>query len=125
MRSNFIRMLALTAMVVLLAVPAASAQRPLTGVESEVAAMMARGQALNKLHHLGTYARPTKAELRALRLRGEALNQLYGLGGNKVAGQSFEWGDAGIGSAATLGAVLLGLAAAVTFRRRRRDVATA
>ena len=126
MTSKLVHALALAAMVALLAVPiAAAAQKPLTGTEAEIAAIMARGQALNQLHGLGAYSRPTKAEVRALMLRGAALNQLYGLGANRVASPSFEWRDAGIGSAATLGALLLGLAAAVTFRRRRRTVATA
>ena len=120
MTSKLVHTVALATMVALLAVPVAGAQKPLTGTEAEIAAIMARGDALNRLHGLGAYSHSTKAEVRALMLRGAALNQLYGLGSYRVASPSFEWRDAGIGSAATLGALLLGLAAALTFRRRRR-----
>jgi hypothetical protein len=63
---------------------------------------------------------PTKQELRALKLRGDALNRIDHLGPYaRTTGSSFHWGDAGIGSAATLGTILLGLAAAAAVRRRR------
>jgi LPXTG-motif cell wall-anchored protein len=126
MTSKLMRTLLLAAAAAaLLSVPAAAAQPPLTDVDPAVSALMARGLALDKTYDLGPYSRPTKQEARALELRGAALNTLYGLPRTKAPGASFEWGDAGIGSAATLGTLLLGLAAAVAFRRRRRSVAAA
>ena len=84
-----------------------------------IQALIARGDALNRLHHLGAYARPSAQELRALRLRGQALNRIYGLGAYAAPpAAGFDWTDAGIGSAATLGVLLLGAAGAATLRRR-------
>jgi hypothetical protein len=101
---------------------AAAALKPLPADEkaAAVAALVARGDALNRLHHLGRYARPSGQELRALRLRGDALNAAYALGAYSRTQASFDWGDAGIGGATTLGILLIGLAGATTVRRRRQ-----
>ena len=59
-------------------------------------------------------------EFRGLLVRGEALNQIYSNPPQATAISSggFDWGDAGIGVAAMLGATLLAAAAAVSIRRR-------
>jgi hypothetical protein len=73
-----------------------------------------RSEALNQKYHLGAYrkvnADSAQAE-RALMVRGDALNRKYHLGRYKLvhatrASSGFDWADAGIGSAATLGLVL-------------------
>jgi hypothetical protein len=103
---------------------AAVAARPLPADQKAAAirALIARGDALNRLHHLGAYARPPAQEIRALRLRGRALNRIYGLGAYAPpAAPGFDWVDAGIGSATTLGVLLLGAAGAATLRRRSAE----
>ena len=95
----------------------------------------ARGDALNKLYHLGKYspavqAGPKPAELtthqwQAELARGDAMNRRYGLGSYSeggassavstpvpprvvsVAAEGFDWGAAGIGAGAVIGLVLL------------------
>ena len=126
MARTVMHVLAVALLTALLAVPLASAaNRPQSPNRAEINALMARGDGLNRIYHLGRYATgPTKQELRALNLRGDALNRIYHLGPYaRVTGSSFHWGDAGIGSAATLGTILLGLAAAVAVRRRRTALA--
>jgi hypothetical protein len=117
------QLLATALLVSLLAVPPASAAgKPVTASgpsKQELRALRLRGDALNRKYHLGAYAGPSKQELRALRLRGDALNRKYHLGAYATAtGSSFRWSDAGIGSAATIGAILVGLAIGLAIRRR-------
>jgi hypothetical protein len=111
------------AVVALSAGPAALAAKPLPADQKAAAiqALMERGDALNRLHHLGVYARPPAQELRALRLRSLALNRIYGLGAYAPAADGFDWPDAAIGSATTLGVLLLGAAGAATLRRRSAE----
>lgn len=48
-----------------------------------IRAMTIRGEALNRLYHLGAYqgvTRPSASELRAMTIRGDALNRTYHLG---------------------------------------------
>ena len=124
MPRNVLRVLAVALLAALLAVPLASAAKQSTTASGrstqEIRAMNLRGLALDRIYHLGPYAvRPSKQELRALNLRGLALDRIYHLGPYASATRSsFQWGDAGIGSAATLGAILLGLAAVLAVRRR-------
>jgi hypothetical protein len=80
--------------------------------KAEYRALMLRSQALNEKYGLGQGM--TKAEYRALMLRSEALNKKYQLGAFAVTkpavvatSDSFAWGDFAIGSAATLGGILL------------------
>jgi hypothetical protein len=89
-------------------------------------AMQIRSEALNQKYHLGAYrtvsGNSAQAE-RALMLRSVALNRKYHLGryavvrGTQQSG--FDWGDAGIGSAATLGLVLAAVGATAGARRFR------
>jgi hypothetical protein len=116
--------LALAVAAAALAFSSAALATPLPADQKAAAiqALVARGDALNRLHHLGVYARPPAQELRALRLRGQALNRIYGLGAYAPpSAPGFDWADAGIGSAATLGVLLLGAAGAATLRRRSAE----
>jgi hypothetical protein len=89
-------------------------------------AIQLRSEALNQKYHLGAYSTAgdsAQAE-RAIMLRSQALDRKYHLGRYALASTSrqsndFDWGDAGIGSAATLGLVLTGIAVAVGTRRVR------
>jgi hypothetical protein len=126
MARKAVQVLAVVLLGALLAVPLAWAANPAqtTGpTRQELRALELRSEALNRIYHLGRYAGgtgPTAQELRALELRSEALNRIYRLGPYAGGtGSSFHWGDAGIGSAVTLGAILLGLAAVVAVSRRR------
>jgi hypothetical protein len=92
-------------------------------------ALELRSQALDRKYHLGAY-RPTsmsgdsvQAE-RALVIRSDALNRKYHLGRYAIArptrqASGFDWGDAGIGSAVTLGLVLAAIGGTVAARRYR------
>jgi hypothetical protein len=98
--------------LLLLASPASASSKPAGMTKAEYRALMLRSQALNDQYGLGH--RMTKAEYRALMLRSEALNREYHLGAFAVTkpavvakSDSFAWGDFAIGSAATLGGVLL------------------
>jgi len=62
--------------------------------------------------------------VRAVMLRSDALNRKYHLGRYAVTSATrqsggFDWGDAGIGSAATLGLVLTAMAVTAGARRYR------
>jgi hypothetical protein len=89
-------------------------------------ALQLRSDALNRKYHLGAYrnvsAGSGQAE-RALMLRSVALNRKYHLGGYALVrvtrSGGFDWGDAGIGSAATLGLVLAAVGATAGLRRFR------
>jgi hypothetical protein len=124
MARKVFQVLPVALLAAVLAVPLASAaKQPATASgpsKQEARAMVLRGLALDRIYHLGPYASgPSKQELRAMNLRGLALDRVYHLGPYASAtGSSFQWGDAGIGSAATLGAILLGLAAVVAVRKR-------
>lgn len=98
--------------LLLLAGPASASSKPAGMTKAEYRALMLRSQALNEKYGLGQGM--TKAEYRALMLRSEALNKKYHLGAFAVTkpavvatSDSFAWGDFAIGSAATLGGVLL------------------
>jgi hypothetical protein len=115
--------LVLAVAVAVLAGSSAAVAAPLPADQKAAAvqALIARSDALNRLHHLGAYAQPPAQEVRALRLRGQALNRIYGLGAYAAPpAPGFDWLDAGIGSATTLGVLLLGAAGAGTVRKRRQ-----
>jgi hypothetical protein len=82
------QVLAVMVLVVLFVVPVASAatRPPVQPAQSKQAvhAVMLRGQALNRIYHLGHSGRPSPAQskqaVHALMLRGQALNRIYHLG---------------------------------------------
>ena len=110
---------------------------------------IARGDALNKLYHLGKYspaalAGPKPAALttqqwQAELARGDALNERYGLGAFadpgdvsavttsapqrvvSVAAGGFHWGAAGIGAGAAIGLALVATGMVVIVRQTRRS----
>jgi hypothetical protein len=91
-------------------------------------ALELRSEALDQKYHLGAFrianGYSAQAE-RALMLRSDGLNRKYHLGRYAIvrptqqATTGFDWGDAGIGSAATLGLVLAAIGATVGVRRHR------
>ncbi len=115
----------------------------------QTAADLARGDALNKLYHLGAYSPAAQAgpkpagmttrQWQAELARGDARNRLYGLGPYaesskssasaapvsppvvSVAAGSFDWGAAGIGAGAAIGLALLVTGMAVIVRQTRRS----
>jgi hypothetical protein len=90
-------------------------------------AIQLRSEALDQKYLLGAYriAKGDGAQAeRALMLRSDALNRKYHLGRYAIVRQTrqasgFDWGDAGIGSAATLGLVLAAIGATAGARRYR------
>jgi hypothetical protein len=110
----------------------------------QAAAEMARGDALNRLYHLGKYSPAALAGSKPVQLtseqwqaelaRGAALNERYGLAGYadarvtrsapqpsvSVAGDGFAWDAAGIGAGAAIGLALLATGMAVIVRQTRR-----
>jgi hypothetical protein len=89
-----------------------------------------RSAGLDQKYHLGTFrtqASVPQAWLRALQIRSEALNRKYHLGRYAVSNPApspasgFDWGAAGVGSAVTLGFVLIVFGVA-TGTRRYRDL---
>jgi hypothetical protein len=78
------QMLAATVLAALLAVPLASAatRPPVQPTQSNQAihALEMRGQALDRVYHLGVYANTSMQAVRALVVRGQALNRVYHLG---------------------------------------------
>jgi hypothetical protein len=83
--------LAAGVLAALFAIPVASATettQPWQPVQNKQAvhALVIRGQALNRIYHLGPYARTSPAKVtasqavHALMLRGQALNRIYHLG---------------------------------------------
>jgi hypothetical protein len=120
---------AIAVLIALVGIAQAATARPAAMSTAEYRALMLRSQALDKIHHLGTYRRVrvgmTGAEYRALMLRSEALNKKYGLGHRNTAAAApklatvaggFSWTAFGIGAAALAGLVLL-LAGAIAARR--------
>jgi hypothetical protein len=114
----------------------------------QYAGLVARGDALNKLYHLGKYSpgalagpKPTALtaeQWQAELARGDALNERYGLGAYadsgdvpavtsapqrvvSVAAGGFEWGAAGIGAGAAIGLALLATGMVVIVRQTRRS----
>ena len=145
--------IAITAAAAMLA-PAGSAvaqsgQQPQSVSAQQSAGDVARGDALNKRYHLGTYspgaqAGPKPAALttqqwQAELARGDALNERYGLGAYadsgdipavatsapqrvvSVAASGFDWGAAGIGAGAAIGLALLATGMVVIVRQTRRS----
>ena len=88
-------------------------------------ALQVRSEGLDRRYHLGGSTRtPTvatgAAAQRALMIRSDALNRRYHLGSYAVVVRpagGFDWGDAGVGGAATLGLVLV--AGGLVFGARR------
>jgi hypothetical protein len=129
---------------------AQSGQQPQSVPAQQSAGDVARGDALNKRYHLGTYspaaqAGPKPAALttqqwQAELARGDALNERYGLGAYadsgdtpavvatsapqrvvSVAASGFDWGAAGIGAGAAIGVALLATGMVVIVRQTRRS----
>ena len=92
-------------------------------------AIQLRSEALNQKYHLGSYRNTSPSgdsaqAVRAIMLRSDALNRKYHLGRYAVApptrqASGFDWTDAGIGSAATLGLVLAAIGVTAGARRYR------
>jgi hypothetical protein len=82
-------------------------------------AVLARGQAMNRVYGLGAYSAGAKAQ-QAVERRNQAIDEYYGLGRSTVGRVSnpFDWGDAGIGAGAMFGALILAGGLAVAARRR-------
>ena len=108
-----------------------------------------RGDALNKLYHLGKYGAAAQAGQKPAGMtmrqwqgelaRGDALNKLYGLGAYaesskssastrpisppvvSVAADGFDWGAAGIGAGAAIGLALVATGMVVIVRQTRRS----
>jgi hypothetical protein len=128
---------------------AQSGQQPQSVSAQQSAGDVARGDALNKRYHLGTYspaaqAGPKPAALttqqwQAELARADALNERYGLGAytdsgdiravptsapqrvGSVAASGFDWGAAGIGAGAAIGLALLATGMVVIVRQARRS----
>lgn len=128
---------------------AQSGQQPQSVSAHQSAGDVARGDALNKRYHLGTYspavqAGPKPAALttqqwQAELARGDALNERYGLGAYadsgdisavttsalqrvvSVAASGFDWGAAGIGAGAAIGFALVATGMVVIVRQTRRS----
>jgi len=101
--------------------PAASTQPSDTSSQAD----RARGEWLNA-HYGNAATMMSPDEFHALYLRGDALNKLYHLGSYAQpaattaptsAGNGFDWSTAGIATAATLGALLLAISIAASRRR--------
>jgi hypothetical protein len=114
---------------------------------------LARGDALNKRYHLGTYSlaaragpRPsgmTTQQWQADLLRGDALNRRYGIGtyagtldasdasspvearAVSAASEGFDWAAAAIGAGAAIGVGLLASVMRIALRESRRSQMTA
>ena len=119
---RFARLMLIACFAALVLTQAALATAPQPASKAAVIrAETARGDALNRLYGLGRYTTPTPAQLRAIQRRSIAMNKVYGLGQfARPAAPGFDWGDAGIGAAIAIGALLVGSAAAMTMRRRGR-----
>jgi hypothetical protein len=145
--------LAITAAAAMLALAgsavAQSGQQPQSVSAQQSAGDVARGDALNKRYHLGTYspaaqAGPKPAALttqqwQAELARGDALNERYSLGAYadsgelpavptsapqrvvSVAASGFDWGAAAIGAGAAIGLALLATGMVVIVRQTRRS----
>jgi hypothetical protein len=89
-------------------------------------ALELRSEALDRQYHLGSGSSAPAVDVgaarRALEIRGEALNRYYRLGSYAVVvrpANGFDWGDAGLGGAATVGLVLIAGGLAYGARRFR------
>jgi len=89
-------------------------------------ALQLRSEALDRKYGLGGAAPApavdTAAATRALQIRSDAMNRYYHLGSYAVVVRStdgFDWTDAGVGGAATLGLVIVAGALALGTRRYR------
>ncbi|HEX6761896.1 MAG TPA: hypothetical protein VF094_03760 [Gaiellaceae bacterium] len=75
---------AVAVLAALVAVPfaAATTRPPVQSVQAKqaVRALVLRGQALDRIYHLGSSASSTAQAIHALKLRGQALNRFYHLG---------------------------------------------
>jgi|SRR5437764_249582 len=92
--------------------------------EHGIRALTVRGQALNRMYHLGEYAGPSKEAIRALTVRGQALNRTYHLGEYAGrTGSSYPWRIAAFAAAAMFGVILAAFAGTVGVRRRRAVIA--
>jgi hypothetical protein len=123
---------AAVAALTILAGVAQAAKVPAGMTKAEYRALMLRSEALNEKYRLDTWkgvpAGMTAPAYRALMLRSEALNRKYGLGGRSTAtvapaagpSDGFGWGAFGIGAAAMLGFVLIGVGA-IAGRRFARQ----
>ena len=144
--------IAITAAAAMLALAgsavAQTGQHPQGVSAHQSAGDVARGDALNKLYHLGKYslaalAGPKPAALttqqwQAELARGDALNERYGLGAYDDSGDipavvatsapqrvvslaagGFDWGAAGIGAGAAIGLALLATGMVVIIRQTR------
>jgi hypothetical protein len=124
---GFARLTLIASVAALVLAPVVSA-KPLqpAAKAAVIKAEMLRGDALNQKYHLGKYAPPSLQQLQAIRRRSVEMNRYYGLGSfARQPASGFDWGDAGIGGAAVLGAVLLVLAATGLALRRRQHTADA
>jgi hypothetical protein len=143
---------AITAAAAMLALAGAAVaqtgHQPQSVSAQQSAGDVARGDALNKRYHLGTYspgalAGPKPSALTAQQwqaelARGDALNERYGLGAYadsggisavttsapqrvvSVAAGGFDWGAAGIGAGAAIGLALVATGMVVIVRLTRR-----
>ena len=133
--SNLWLLGSLIAIAAALLVPAVAqaGSRPAGMSKAEYRALMLRSEALDRMYHLGKYAKApmgmTAAEYRALTLRSEALNKKYGLGSwarpnpapRATSGvEGFSWSAFGIGAGAMAGVLLLFVGVIVGSRVSRR-----
>jgi len=84
-------------------------------------ALQVRSEVLDRTYGLGQGSSTTAAN-RALQIRSDALNRYYHLGSYAVVvrpANGFDWADAGVGGAATLGLVLMAGGLALGARRYR------
>jgi hypothetical protein len=92
-------------------------------------ALEIRSQALDRRYGLGGQATtpsgdPAAAAQHALQIRSDALNRYYHLGTYAVVvrpANGFDWADAGVGGAATLGLVLVAGGLVLGARRHRHE----
>jgi hypothetical protein len=80
----------LAALVAVPLAPAATAPPVQSAhVKQAVRALVLRGQALDRMYHLGTTAGSSRQAMRALALRGRALDRYYRLGSSDAATHVF------------------------------------
>jgi hypothetical protein len=148
-----IAVVAAVGLLALAGTAAGQTDQPPPGVTpQQYEAELARGEALNKRYHLGSYSPAAQAgpkpagmttqQWQAELARGDALNRLYGLGAYAegraasaagaqeparvvtVASDGFDWGSAGIGAGAAIGIGLLATGMVVGLRQTRRSQLT-
>jgi len=78
-----------------------------------------RGQAMNRHYNLGAFSPAAVAQQRAEERRAQAMNKYYGLGGNVTTGSSsrFDRSDVFIGAGALLIAIMVAGGLTVVLRR--------